>query len=191
MRSNLLLPFSGQDLEDGRRGTDRPREGERDTRNNCRYMGQRDEGGRVPFLRGWTPSLRSGSESLSPTFSFPFRCPGLPEKKVEGKTTGAQKVLLYWWYQQKRGKTFFSSLLAAARRSRLAKKDEEVATKKKSKEKLSRKARKGYCSRIHFVALGSAVRSPAVLAVLCLELAVCFFRHVFLPMVISDTIFAC
>ncbi len=171
--ATFLSSFLRTRLE-GPTARDRPKEGERDTRNNCRYMGQRDEGGRVPFLRGWTPSLRSGRESLSPTSSFSFRCPGPPEKKVEGKTTGAQKVL-YWWYQQKRGKTFFSSLLAAARRSRLAKKDEEVATKKKSKEKLSRKTRKGYCSLIHFVALGSAVRSPVILAVLCLELVVCFF----------------
>ena len=191
MRSNLPF-FLSQDKTwrtDGEGPTDRGRE--RETREIIAATWDREtrEGGSLFCVAGHHLFARVANPSLLPFLSL-FAVLDFP-KKVEGKTTGAQKVLLYWWYQQKRGKTFFSSLLAAARRSRLAKKDEEVATKKKSKEKLSRKARKGYCSRIHFVALGSAVRSPAVLAVLCLELAVCFFRHVFLPMVISDTIFAC
>ncbi len=96
-------------------------------------------------------------------------------KKVGRKNYGSAKSTTVLVVPTEERKNFFPSLLAAAGRSRLAKKDEEVAAKKKSKEKLNRKAREGYCSLIHFVALRSAVRSPAIIAVLCLELVVCFF----------------
>ncbi len=93
----------------GRTARDRPREGEGDTRNNCRYMGHREtrEGGSLFCVAGRRLFARVANPSFFLPFLSPFRCPGPPEKKVEGKTTGAQKVLLYWWYQQKRGKTFF------------------------------------------------------------------------------------
>ena len=129
MRSNLLLPFSGQDLEDGRRGTDRGREGR--TREIIAATWDRERREREGPFFAWldaVSSLRVANPSLLPLLSL-FAVLDFSKKKLKEKLRERKKYCT-GGTNRREGKLFFSSLLAAAGRSRLAKKDEEVAAKK-------------------------------------------------------------